>query len=312
MNDDVSTAGSNEPMSEDTAAEEPEEPMVESSPEAADEGDDDGGDTRMLGDIEIPSTGRMLVGIGGAAMALSTLLSWIEVGGDSFPNIAGVGVSSFGIGFVVFLAGLSLLLGRLSVGATMGIALGAFGSTLIFISLIGIDDGLLAVGAWVGLAGSAVAVLGALMMLADSDDRPPLDFRPVSAALGAALAVVASFWLDWVLNASALIGRERGRDQDAFYGLDADVLFGIPILILGGIVLVLVIELMSFPPAAAEKRRQAIYLMAQIAGIAITVIAGTNIVGLMMLGVFAYGSGPLVAVVGGVLITRSIRTINPR
>ena len=52
--------------------------------------------TGMLGDIEIPSTGRMLVGLGGAVMALSTLFSWGELGADSFPNIAGVGTSGSG------------------------------------------------------------------------------------------------------------------------------------------------------------------------------------------------------------------------
>ncbi|MCY3634874.1 MAG: hypothetical protein OXH23_04625 [bacterium] len=305
MSDDAFTTGSDEPMSEDTAAQEPEEPIAGSSPETADEGGEEGGGAGMAGPLEIPSTGRLFVVFGGAAMALSTLLSWLEVGNDSFPNIAGVGVSTFGVGTIVFLAGLSLVLRRPSSGVTMGIALGALGSTLVYITLVGLDNGL-AAGVWVGLAGSAIAVLGALILVFEEEDRPQLQLRSPAAALGAALAVVASFWLDWVLNSSALIA-DRRTGEEAFNGLHSDVLFGFPILILGGIVLVLLTELTSLQTSLAKGRQQWIYLIIQMAGVAIAVTAGSNVVGLMMLGVFAFGSGPLVALVGGVMITRSIK-----
>ena len=292
-------------MPGDISAEEPEELIADSSAETADEGSNGGGSTGILGSLEIPSTGRMLVGIGGAAMALSTLLSWVEVGNDSFPNIAGVGVSTLGVGSIVFLAGLLFVLRRLSVGITMGIALGALGSTLVYISLVGTDNGL-AAGAWVGLAGSAIAVLGALVLVFKEDDRPSLQLRRLSAVLGAALAVVASFWLDWVLNSSALIS-DRGMGEEAFNGLHSEVLFGFPILILGGIVLLLLFESTSIQTSMAKVRQQWIFLLIQMAGVAIAVTAGSNVVGSMMLGVFAFGSGPLVALVGGVVIAHSIK-----
>ncbi|WP_419930121.1 hypothetical protein [Candidatus Poriferisocius sp.] len=305
MSDDAFTTRSEEPASQDFADQEPEDAMAEGSPEAADAGGDDGGGTGMLGPLELPSTGRMFVVVGGAAMALSTLLSWLEVGNDSFPNIAGVGVSTFGVGTIVFLAGLLLVLRRLTSGVAMGIALGALGSTLVYITIVGLDNGL-AAGVWVGLAGSAIAVLGALILVFEEEDRPQLQLRPSAAALGAALAVVASFWLDWVLNSSALIANRR-TGEEAFNGLHSEVLFGFPILILGGIVLVLLTELTTMQTPFAKDRQQWIYLMIQMAGVAIAVTAGSNVVGLMMLGVFAFGSGPLVALVGGVIITRSIK-----
>ena len=305
MNDDVSTTESGQPMPEDSTAQEPGEPIADNPAEAADAGSEDGGGTGMFGSFKVSSKGRKLVSVGGAVMALSTLLSWLEVGNDSLPNIAGVGVSTFGVGSIVFLAGLALVLRRLPVGVTMGIALGALGSTLVYISLVGRDNGL-AAGAWVGLAGSAIAVLGALVLVFKEDDRPPLQLHRSLAALGAALAVVSSFWLDWVLNSSALIS-DRGRGDEAFNGLHAEVLFGIPILILGGIVLLILVESTSIQSSMSKIGQQWIALLIQMAGVAIAVIAGSNVVGLMMLGIFAYGSGPLVALVGGIMITRSIK-----
>lgn len=297
MTDDIFTTRSHEPASQDAAAQEPEEPIVPSSPEAADVGGDDGGGTGMLGAIEIPSTGRLLVGLGGAVMALSTLLSWVEAGPDSFPNIAGVGTSAYGVGLAVFLVGLSLLLRSKSVAATLGMALGAFALTLISIVLIGADNDLFGIGAWVGLAGAAVAVLGALQLGFESDERPELEFHPLPASLGAVLAVIASFWLDWVAGtAGGTVG-----------GLDFDVLFGLPILILAGIALVFAVELISVPQMVMEGRRQALLMIAQAAGVGIVVIAGSNVLATMVLGYGSFGSGPIVALVGGILLTRSIK-----
>ena len=299
MSDDAFASRSDEPASEDTAAEEPEEPMVEGSPEAADVGGDDGGGTGMLGPIELPSTGRLLVGLGGAVMALSTLLSWLEVGPDSFPNIAGVGMSTRGVGLAVFLVGLSLLMRSRSVGKTIGLSLGALGVIVVFIVLFERVDGWLAAGVWIGLAGSGVALVGALLQGLETNERPTLDISPGPAALGAVLAVVAAIWLDWLLSFAVL-------DAVPLNGLDHDVLYGFPVLILGAITLVLTVDLLSVPRMVMEGRRQALLLICQVAGIAITVVAGTNVLG-MVLGVSGYSSGPLVALVGGVMITRSIK-----
>lgn len=292
MTDDVFTTRSDEPASQDPAAQEPEEPIAPSSPEAADVGGDDGGGTGMLGAIEIPSTGRLLVGLGGAVMALSALLSWLKTGPDSFPNTTGIGDSTFGVGLAVFLVGLSLLLRSRSVAATLGMSLGAFAIALIFIVLIGTDSHLLGVGAWVGMAGAAVAVLGALQLGYESDDRPDLEFHPLPGALGSALAVVASFWLDWVAGPIS--------------GLDSDVLFGLPVLILGGLALVLIVELISVPRMVMEGRRQVLLTASRVAGVAIVVIAGSNVLG-MLFGNDAFGAAPIVALVGGIMLTRSIK-----
>lgn len=304
MNDDVFTTGSDEAASEDTAAQEPEEPIAPSSPEAADESGDDGSGAGMLGPIEIPSSGRLLVVIGGAAMALSTLFSWVELGSDSFPNIAGVGTTTVGAGLAVFLVGLSLLLRSKSVAATLGMALGAFAITLIYIVLS--DRDFLAFGAWLGLAGTAVAVLGALLLAFESSDSPDLELSFTPAALGAALAVVASFWLDWILSLGSTFAGGFG-DVGPLNGLDRDVLFGVPVLILAGVALVLVVELISVPRMALEGRRQLLLTICRTAGIAITVIAGSNVLGMLLLGLFAFGSGPLVALVGGVMLVCSIK-----
>ena len=297
MSDDVFTTRSDEPASQDTAAQEPEEPIAPSPPETADAGGEDGGDSGMLGPIELPSTSRLLVGLGGAVMALSTLFSWVEAGPDSFPNIAGVGTSVYGVGLAVFLVGLTLLLRSKSVAATLGLALGAFALILISIVLIGTDNDLFGVGAWVGLAGAAVAVLGALQLAFESSERPNLDFHPIPAALGAVLAVVASFWLDWVAGS---VGGSVG-------GLDSDVLFGLPILILAGIALVFAVDLISVPQMVMEGRRQALLMISQAAGVGIIVIAGSNVLATVVLGYESFGSGPLVALVGGIMLTRSIK-----
>lgn len=298
MTDDAFTTGSDEPMSEDTAAEEPEQPIVDSSVEAADAGGDDGGGNGMLGPLEIPSTGRMLVGLGGAAMVLATLFSWIESGPDSFPNISGIGTSTFGVGLTVFLVGLALLVRVKSAAATLGMSLGAFAINLIFILIVGADAPLLGFGAWLGLAGCSVAVLGALVSAYEQEEAPTLDVHPVAGALGAVLAVVASFWLDWT----------RGSyDFAPLSGVDTDLKFGIPVLILGGIALVLLVDLLTVPRMVMESRRQVLLMICQTAGIAIVVIAGSNVLAKTMLAPEFFGSAPIVALVGGIMLIRSIK-----
>ena len=261
----------------------------------------------MLGPLEIPSTGRLLVGLGGAVMAVSTLFSWVEIGADSFPNIAGIGDSTVGIGLAVFLAGLSLLLRHMSTAATLGVALGAFGATLTLIVVIGTENSVLGFGAWLGLAATAVAVLGALLLVYESDERPALDFRPMAGALGAALAIAAAVFLDWVLAATYFLGSGNPALGAVANGLDFDVLFGLPVLILGGIALVFIVELISVPRVVLEGRRQLFLMISQTAGVAIVVIAGSNVLGSAILGFRSFGSGPLVALVGGIVLTRSIQ-----
>lgn len=298
MNDDVFATGSDEPASQDTAAHEPEEPIAGSSPEAVDAGGDDGGGSGMLGPIEIPSTSRLLVGLGGATMVLSTLFSWIELGSDSFPNVTGIGSSTIGVGLTVFLVGLSLLMRAKSVAATLGMSLGAFAITLIFILIVGADAPLLGFGAWLGLAGCSVAVLGALVSAYEQEEAPTLDFHPVGGALGAVLAVVASFWLDWT---------RVEYDINPLSGVDTDLKFGIPVLILGGIALVLIVDLLTVPRMVLEGRRQWLMTICRTAGIAIAVIAGSNVLAATVLGYEYFGSAPIVALVGGIMLTRSIK-----
>ncbi len=301
MNDDVSTTASDEPTTEDAPAEALE---VEAVSESTDDG---GGETNtgMRISFEVPSAGRLLVGLGGAIMALSTLFSWWELGNDSFPNIAGVGQSTLGVGLAVLLVGLVLLLKPKSVGATLGLTLGGFAITLIYIFLVGPRHDYLGRGAWIGLAGTVLAVLGALFQALESRERPTLDCRPGPAALGAVLAVVASFWLDWMLEPPLPWGRVDTTGP--LNGLDMDVLFGLPILILGAVALVCVAELVSIPGRQEGAGRSVLLGLSQAAGIAITVIAGSNVLGMVMMGRFGFGSAPLVALVGGVMLIRSIR-----
>ena len=264
-------------------------------------------DVGMLGSLEVPSTNRLLIRLSGLVMAISTLFSWLVGGPDSFPNIAGVGQSTFGVGLAVFLVGLLLLLKRMSVGVTLGAALGALGVTLIFVSLMRPHDVEFGVGVWIGMGASAAAVLGALLLAFESDDDPLLESQPMPVALGAALAVVASFWLDW--SSLAYFNVHTGfYDSGPLNGLEDDVLFGYPVLIMGVIALVVAVELMTNPPVISEKRHQILLLAAQAASVTVIVTAGSNVLAMSVLGYTGvFSTGPIVALVGGVMLTRSIR-----
>ncbi|WP_419927274.1 hypothetical protein [Candidatus Poriferisocius sp.] len=245
----------------------------------------------MLEATNIPWKGNTLVRFGGAGMALSTLFSWLETGQDGFPNVSGIGASTFGVGLTVFLVGLSLLLRRKSIAVTLGMALGAFAITMIYIVLISVDTSLLGLGAWLGMVGSSVAVLGAVQMVFEPEEQLTMEFQPLPTALGSILAVTASFWLDWV--------------DGPLNGLNSEVLFGIPVLIMAGIALAVTVHLVTVPHKVTEGLRQTLLAISHSAGFAILVIAGSNVLGLI-LGNAAFGSGPLVALVGGVMLTRSI------
>ena len=305
MAEDETTVDSTDTESEETVD-------VDGDGEATEAGGDDGGGSGMLGELRIPSAGRLLVGLGGAVMALSALFSWVEVGPDAFPNLSGIGFTTVGVGLAVFLVGLTLLMGCKSAAVNLGLALGAFAIALIYIVLVETDSDLLALGAWLGLVGTSVAVLGALLRMGDSQEEAALQVRPPAVLIGAALAVVASFWLDWVVGPIFWV---RINDPDSFdyfdmlNGLDLDVLFGFPVLILGGIALVSLVELLSVPQAVLQGRRQVFIKTAQICGVAITVIAGANVLGNVVGQVDSFGSGPLVALIGGLLIVGSVRKV---
>ncbi len=255
--------------------------------------------------------GRLLVKAGGAIMVLSTLFSWLKVGSDGFPNVAGVGTTTTGTGLAIFVLGLSLLLREWPIGVAVGKALGSFTITLVFLSMVGMSSGQLGAGAWLGLAGAVVALLGALHPALDLSQPPNIGLvRPLHAGVGGVLAVVASFWLDWVYFPGLAFNLGAGSADDGLGGVEVlsgfspDVPFGIPVLILAAIALVLIADSYWAP---SNSDRRLLLLLAQVAGIAITVIAGANVLGMMMIGFFVFGSGPLVALGGGILVTTSVR-----
>ena len=265
---------------------------------------------------EVPSSrsainveGRVVVRVGAAIMVLSSLLGWVKVGGDSFPHVTGIGGTTLGTGLAVFVLGLSLLLRDWSIGVTLGKALGSFSVTVVFLSLVGPSSGQLDAGPWVGLVGTAVAVVGAVLVAVESVDHTKLEFSsPLPAGLGAVLAIFASFWLDWVAL-PVLTG--LGFDTNVFdigplSGVDPDVSYGIPVLILASVALLLIVGV--FLEFLTDGKL--VSLIIQVAGISVTVIAGANVLGGMIGGWFVFGSAPLVALAGGILLTSAVREPN--
>ena len=252
---------------------------------------------------EVPSSrsainveGRVVVRVGAAIMVLSSLLSWLKVGGDSLPHVTGIGGTTWGTGLAVFVLGLSLLLRDWSIGVTLGKALGSFSVTVVFLSIVGTSSGQLDAGPWFGLVGTAVAVVGAVLVAVESVDQAKLELSsPFPAGLGAVLAIVASFLLDW-----------RMAWPGPLNGVDPDVSYGIPVLILASVALLLIVggyfELLTIGKLGS--------LIIQVAGISVTVIAGANVLGGMIAEAFVFGSAPLVALAGGILLTGAVRESN--
>ena len=167
---------------------------------------------KRLVTLAVPPIDRLLVLLGAVAMVLSGLLSWIEVGADAFPNFAGIGAGGGGVGLVVLLVGLALLSGRPALDTANGVVLGAFLASLVaVITLVDEASGVaMGAGAWVAMVGSLVALAGVSFATMDPSRRPSRRVtHKAPATLGAALAVVASFWLDWSSGFSA--GRPRRR-----------------------------------------------------------------------------------------------------
>lgn len=296
---------------------EEQDPPEGSAPQggAADEasarsGDSAAGSKRQV-TLAVPSIDRLLVLLGAAAMVLAGLLSWINVTPDAFPNFAGVGAGGGGVGLVVFLAGLALLSGRPRLDTANGVALGAFLASLITVIVLFDNSGgtLMGAGAWVALIGSFAALTGIAFATMDPARRPGRQVtHNVMAALGAGLAIVASFWMDWATSAAGIFGEDfLGEDLVSVAGgLDSDIATGYPVLILGVLVLLLLLGLLSPSNSAAMQAKMAMHV--RVAGIAVVVLAAGDLAKSLM-GPALTGSGPILALVGGLMITRSVGSV---
>lgn len=235
----------------------------------------------------ITVNGSTLLKAGAAVMVLSALLSWEPRGEDAFPNVAGANpLSPGGVGLAVFGIGLSLLLRSWPGGFALGQALGSFALTLVYLSAF--DPSARGAGTWLGLVGTTAAIAGAGLLVATESrsGHAGASSRLLNAAVGAVLATVASFWLDWAYGNS---------------GLDPDAPFGIPVLILGAVALVVCAGVFNAP---AKSMPRLALPMLQTAGTAISVIAGANVLAALFSGSdwITFGSGPLVAFAGGILV----------
>ena len=259
-------------------------------------------ESKRLVTLAVPPIDRLLVLLGAAAMVLSGLLSWIEVGPDAFPNFAGIGAGGGGVGLVVFLIGLALLSRRPALDTANGVALGAFLAALVaVITLVDEPGGVgMGAGAWVAMVGSLVALAGVAFATMDPSRRPSRCVtHKAPATLGAALAVIASFWLDWSSGFSA--GMAGAFPLPG--GLDGDVATGYPVLILGVLILLLLLGLLSPTASAAMQARMAMNI--RMAGIAMVVLAIGDIAGSLMSSSLT-GSGPVLTLIGALMVTRSV------
>lgn len=264
------------------------------------------------GDVPSSSSafkGRVVVRIGAAIMVLASLLRWLDTGGDGFPHISGIGGTTFGVGLTVFVLGLSLLLRDWPFEVTLGKALGAISVTAVFVSMVGPNSGQLDAGPWVALVGAAVVAVGAILVAVESVKLAELELTgPLPAGLGAGLAIVAAFWLDWFFWSLWGFFLDSGLEQsDAIVGpingLDPTAPFGIPVLIFASVAMLLIAGVIVESPINGKLVPRII----QISGISITVIAGANVLGSIIVGWFLFGSAPVVALAGGILVTSAVR-----
>ena len=263
-----------------------------------------GGETRKSQiQFSLPPPQRLLTTLGAVLMVVAPLLSWIKTDGlDAFPNLAGAGWSSGGAGLMVLVIGALLLVRRPSAGLAIGRSLGAMLVSLMFI--LRAEDGILAAGAWVGLAagawvgliGSLLALLGIGLSLTDAANRPALHVsRAGAAALGAVLAAIASFWLDWEVSFGGVTIED---------GLSTEIIAGFPVLILAASSLLMLLGLLDAGTSERAKSMAAFHI--QYSGACIAVVAATAILGAVMTG-GAVTSGPVVALVGAFFVTRSVQ-----
>ena len=303
MNDQVDSDRDEQDSPEESAP-----PEGTADEEAAGGTDSAAGSKRQV-TLAVPPIDRLLVLLGAAAMVLAGLLSWINVAPDAFPNFAGIGAGGGGVGLAVFLVGLALLSGRPRIDTANGVALGAFLASLITVIVLFDDaDGtLMGAGAWVAMVGSFVALTGIAFATMDPARRPGRQVtHNVMATLGAGLAIIASFWMDWATSAAGMFApREWGTFGESFIvgGLDGDVATGYPVLILGVLVLLLLLGLLSPSNSSGVRAKMAMHV--RVAGIAIVVLAAGAVAGAVMVPGLV-GSGPILALVGGLMITRSV------
>ena len=242
--------------------------------------------------IAIPVNDRLLVVVGAAAMVLSGLLSWLTFAPDAFPNFAGVGV---GAGLVVFLVGIALLVRAPQVETQLGVTLGALVASLITAVTLG-DEGLGA-GVWVAIVGSLLALSGVVVGATDATRRSARRVEHKAMAwMGAVLALLASFWMDWPASAFT-----RSADGSLTNGLDSDVVTGYPVLILSVVVLVL----LGYLSQVAAPGGASAAMHVRIAGIAVAVIVAADIAGSLMSSTWT-GSGPVLALVGALMVAGSV------
>ena len=267
----------------------------------------DGGVERVV-TFAMPPTDRLLIWLGGVAMVLAALLSWIEVAPEAFPNFAGVGAGGGGTGLAVLLVGLALLACRMQTRTVVGLTLGAFLASLIAVlNLVGEDDGTgMGAGAWVAMVGAAMALSGALILMTDSRNRPKLGVKLLSApALGAVLAGIAAFALDWIVGFNDFLvssGIDGGGSSGGIFIVSR---MGIPILVLAALGLVSLLGMAS--PTAPAGTKGALALVLQIAGVGIGVMAAASVAGSLLVPYIPVGSGPIVALAGSVLMVRSVK-----
>ena len=258
---------------------------------------------RLQFQFTLPPPQKLLITLGALLMVIAPLLSWFKAEGlDAFPNLAGAGWSSGGAGVMVLVIGALLLVRRPSAGLAIGRSLGAMLVSLIFI--LRAADGTVAAGAWVGLIGSILVILGIGVSLTDADNRPALQVSRAGAALlGAVLAAIGSFWLDWEISFSS---------ETIEGGLNTEVIAGFPVLILAIAALLSLLTLLD--AGASERAKSMAAFQIQYAGACIAVVAAADILGSLMGGVGGMmtggglvSSGPVVALVGAFFITRSVQ-----
>lgn len=268
---------------------------------------------RRMAASSIPSMGEQLVRFGGAAMVLSALLSWITGAPDAFPNTAGVGVSTGGHGLMVFLAGLALLLRSPKQGLALGGSIGAFTVTLIFVVKWEQteDAPSLGLGPWVAIAGAIVVFIGAVALRANSNDNHRQEVDVLTVLTGSILTLVSSIALAW-LYTDSFLGTIEG---DAISGLHTEVITGIPVLVISATALLLIFAL-QLRVRKGHIDNSAIHNLLQMCGIAVMLLAGSHVFGGIMIGALWFNStwlvwsGPIGALLGGVVIVSSVRQVD--
>ena len=259
----------------------------------------------------------LVVRIGGIIMVVAALMNWRELASGSRAVLAGAGPFTGGAGLVVLAIGLSFLARPSRSGFVLGRALGGLVAVLIFIvrrktTPWGAPD--VAAGAWIALTGAAIAVFGSVLLLPDSDHGPKQRVEWVSALAGAISTVVGVLFLAWT-------GTAEGSALDSGFwpieiwhdGLNADLITGYPILILGSAVLLL--ATLARAQGVDAGGSQGFQIVCQVSGSVIAILAGMEVAATLMAGNISTNSGsrqlilsgPLVALAGGIVLARSVR-----